>query len=54
MRKKHTDSFKMSFRGKDLRTFKHVLWAPRSQISLDNTLHVNKHNIFMLNTININ
>ena len=31
--------------------FKHVLWAPNTQVVLGNTLHTNKHNFSILHTI---
>ena len=35
-------------------TLEHVLWVPKTHDSLDNTLHTDKHNSYILQTIIIN
>ena len=35
-------------------TFKHVLLVSNTHVSLDNTLHTNKHYTYVLHTINFN
>ena len=40
--------------GKPCCTSKHKLWASNIQVSLDSTLRTNKHNVFILHTVNYN
>lgn len=40
--------------GKPCSTSKHKLGASNIQVSLDSTLRTNKHNVFILHTVNYN
>ena len=51
----YKDNYNTLSRGKtyeSCNTFEHDLLAPNTQVSLDNTLHANKYNIFILHITN--